>query len=333
MKTKVSPAIVGAFVIGAFALGVVALLTFGGMSFFSKPQHFLVYFDESISGLDPGAPVKLGGLRIGRVTSLNIQYDAKTNKSVAAVECELSRQGLTDERGAPIDVNSRVALQQLIDHGLRAQLNVQSYATGLVFVELDFLDPKQNPAPPPPPNQKYVVVPSVLSPISGFQNSLTEILTSLKRTDFAGLSRNLNSLISDTRSKLDAIDLNGAVEQWKKTGAQVETLASNPDFKKTLDNLNAAIGDLRGAIAKVDAQVEPTGAQLRDTLAEAKRTIASFDDTAATARKFINRNAVVGDQLTETLQHLNEAADSVRRLADYLERNPSALITGKKPPE
>jgi len=48
MKTKVSPAIVGAFVIGAFALGIIALLTVGGVSIFAKPQRFVVYFDESI---------------------------------------------------------------------------------------------------------------------------------------------------------------------------------------------------------------------------------------------------------------------------------------------
>jgi paraquat-inducible protein B len=333
MKTKVSPAIVGAFVIGAFALGIVALLTFGGVNFFSKPQRFAVYFDESISGLEPGAPVKLGGLRIGRVVALNIRYDEKTNRSVAAVECELSRDVLTDEHGATIDVASRAALQKLIDRGLRAQLGVQSYATGIVFVELDFLDPKEHPAAPEPKDARYVVIPSIPSAISGFQNSLTEIMTNLKNADFAGLSRGLTALMTDVRSKLAALDLNGAVEQWKKTGAQIETLASNPDFKKTLDNLNAAISDLRGAIARVDAQVEPTGKELRDTLTEAKRAIASFHDTAATAQKFMNRNAVVGDEVSETLQHLNEAAESVKRLADFLERNPNALITGKKAPE
>ena len=333
MKTKVSPSVVGAFVIGAFALGVIALLTFGGVNFFSKPQRFVVYFDESISGLEAGAPVKLGGLRIGRVVALNIQYDAKTNRSVASVQCELSRQGLVDEHGVPIDVSSRAALEEMIHHGLRAQLNAQSYATGLVFVELDFLDPKLNPAPEQPPNEKLVVVPSVPSPISGFQNSLTEILTNLKKTDFAGLSRGLAEMMADVRKKLDALDLQGAVEQWKKTGAQVEALAANPEFKRTFDNLNATVADLRAAIARVDAQVEPTSKELRDTLAEAKRTIASFNDTATTAQKFINRNSVVGDEFAQTLEHLNDAADSVKRLADFLERNPNALITGKKPPE
>ena len=139
--------------------------------------------------------------------------------------------------------------------------------------------------------------------------------------------------MADVRGKLDALDLKAAVDQWKKTGAQIEVLASNPDFKRTFDNLNAAIGDLRAAIAKVDGQVEPTSKELRDTLAEAKRTIASFNQTADAAKQFLNRNAVVGDDLADTLQHLNEAAESVKRLADFLERNPKALITGKKLPE
>jgi paraquat-inducible protein B len=59
MKTKISPAFVGAFVIGAFALCIIALLSFGGIGFFSKPQRFVVYIDESIHGLDAGSPVKL----------------------------------------------------------------------------------------------------------------------------------------------------------------------------------------------------------------------------------------------------------------------------------
>ena len=67
MKTKISPAVVGVFVLGAMLLIVVALLSFGGVNFFSKPQRFLVYFDESIHGLDLGSSVKLRGVRVGRV--------------------------------------------------------------------------------------------------------------------------------------------------------------------------------------------------------------------------------------------------------------------------
>ena len=40
----------------------------------------------------------------------------------------------------------------------------------------------------------------------------------------------------------------------------------------------------------------------------------------------------LGDEVAHTLAQLGEAADSVQRLADYLERNPNALIAGKKRP-
>jgi paraquat-inducible protein B len=38
------------------------------------------------------------------------------------------------------------------------------------------------------------------------------------------------------------------------------------------------------------------------------------------------------DESIKTLQQLGDASASVQRLTDYLERNPNAVITGKKPP-
>ena len=55
------------FVLGALLLGVIAFLSFGGTNVFTKPSRFLIYFNESVSGLDPGAAVKMTGVRIGRV--------------------------------------------------------------------------------------------------------------------------------------------------------------------------------------------------------------------------------------------------------------------------
>ena len=334
MKTKVSPTIVGAFVIGAFALGIVALLTFGGINFFDKPQRFVVYFggDETISGLDQGSPVKLRGVRVGRVVALSLQYDESKNESVAAVVCELNRDAMTDTTGAQINVANRAQLEALVARGLRARLEVQSLATGLLFVGLNFVDPKESPDPGLK-NSRYTVVPALPSAISEFQSSLTEILTNLKRTDFAGLSRAANALIADARKQIEAMDLKGAVEQWKKTGAQVEALAASPDFKRTFENLNQTVTELKATIAKLDAQVEPTATELRATIAEAKKTMQAFTTTATAAQGFLATNAGVGEDVTATLAQLSEAAEAVTRLADFLERNPNALITGKKKPQ
>lgn len=321
------------FVIGAFALGIISLLTFGGVNFFSKPQRFVVYFDESIHGLDLGSPVKLRGVRVGRVVDLNIRYDEKTNHSVVAVVCEFSKDKVTDTKGTAINVASREELQLLVNRGLRAQLGVLGLATGLLFVELDFFDPKEYPADNRTTELKYIAVPAVPSAISEFQASASEILANLKKVDFAGLSREMTGLITEARKTIDSVDLRGLAEQWRKTGVQVETLANAPEIKQTFTNLNLAIGDLRGVLAKLDAQVGPAGQGLTEALGQVKTTMTAFNETAAAVQKFLAANSGLGNDVAGTLEQLNEAAEAVRRLADFLERNPNALLTGKKRPQ
>lgn len=333
MKTKVSPAIVGMFVIGAFALALVALLAFGGVNIFAKPQRFVVYFDESVHGLTLGSPVKLRGVPVGRVVDLNVRYDDKTNHSVVAVLCEFSKDKVTDTRGKAVNVVDRSELQTMVDHGLRARLDVQGLATGLLFVELEFLNPKEYPADNRITELKYVVIPYVPSAISEFQTNLTEILNDIKKVDFAGIGRELKQLLIDTRRQVDGLDVKGLVAQWQKAGAAVDALASSPEAKQTLVNLNKTLTELSAVLAKLDTQVTSNGTELKATLVQTKETLASFNAAADSARRFITAQSGLGADTSHALSQLADAAEAVQRLAEFLERNPQALISGKPPPK
>jgi paraquat-inducible protein B len=322
--------VVGLFVIGAFALGVIALLSFGGVSFFSVPQRFVVYFDESAHGLDRGSPVKLGGVHVGRVVDLNVRYDERVNRSVVRVLCELNKDIITDIQGAGIDVSSRDELQHLIDRGLRAQLGVQSLATGLLFVQLDFYNPHQYPPDPNSTDPKYAVVPAVPSAIAEFQSNLTGILNDIKKVDFAGLGSLAQQVLTDAHRQLDGLDLKGLAAQWQKTGASVDALVNAPEIKSTLAHLDDTVVALRVSLAKLDDQVGTNGAQLQATLKDAQAALNSVNAAAASAQHFIQVQGGVGDELASTLRQVSAAAASVQQLADYLERNPNALLVGKK---
>jgi paraquat-inducible protein B len=58
--------------------------------------------------------------------------------------------------------------------------------------------------------------------------------------------------------------------------------------------------------------------------------VQAFNDAADATRGFFKTNAGVGVEIGDSLGRLNEAVEAVRRLADFLERNPNALLTGKK---
>lgn len=330
MKTKISPALVGFFVLGFLILGIVALLSFGGVNFFSKPQRFVVYFDESIHGLDLGSPVKLRGVRVGRVVDTALNYDSATNEAVVAVTCELNRNMMKDLQGQMVDVSRRDKLDAMIVSGLRAQLGVQGLATGLLFVELDFVDPKEYPAEEVAVRTDLAVVPAMPSAISEFQASLTEITSNLKRVDFPALARDVQGLIADTRRQINGMNLGEVTQEWSKAGTAVARLAESEDVQRVAANLNRAVEQLTVTLAHIDAQVTPTGEQLAAVLAEAKTSMTAFREAAQQARAFVASQSTLGEEATRSLMQLNEAAESVSRLADFLERNPNALLTGKK---
>jgi len=331
MKTKVSPTLVGLFVLGACGLGLIALLSFGGVTFFSKPQRFVVYFDESINGLDLGSPVKLRGVHVGRVVDLVVRYDEEQKRSVVQVTCELSRNKITDSKGEMIDVSNRADLDGLIGQGLHAQLGILGLATGLLYVELSFQDSDLEVPPPADQESAYTAVPSSPSAISEFQSNFTEILRRIREIDFAGLARESQRLLAEANRQLARSDLPGLAQQWQRTGASIDSLARSPEVESMISRLNEASLRVSETLAVVERQVGTTGGEVRDTLQNVQRTLDTFNATAADVQRFVQAQSGLGDDVASALRQLTDALASVQQLAEYLQRNPNALIYGRRP--
>jgi paraquat-inducible protein B len=319
------------FVLGALLLGVVAFLSFGGTNIFSKPTRFLVYFSESVSGLDPGASVKLNGVRIGRVAAINVRYDPSSKESLVQVVCEINRNILTDSAGRQIDLTNPAELQSLIDRGLRAGLSLTGI-TGLLFVELDFEDARKYPANPRFMAEQYPVIPSIPSPISQVQQSIVEIVANIKGVDFAGLSKDLKALLATTNQKVADFDVKTVAERVGRAAGAVEAFVSSPDARNAFANLNSAINDTRAMLGKLDGNIGPVSDELKKTLVDAQTALKSLDAAAATTRRFVREQGQLGDEVAQALRQVADAAAALERLADALERNPSALLVGKKKP-
>lgn len=332
MKSRFSPAAVGMFVLGAVLLAMLAFISFGGTNFFSKPTRFVVYFDESVSGLDPGAAVKVNGVRIGRVAAINVRYDSATRTALVQTICEVDRNVLTDRDGNTIELTNPVELQNLIERGMRAKLNLQGI-TGLLFVELSFEDPREYPMAKRAGADNYPVVPAIKSPIAEVQSSIVEIVADIKKVDFAGLSKELKTLLTTTNQKVAELDVKALSERVGRAADSVEKFASSPDAKAVMANLNKTITDTQALIAKLDTQIDPVSGELKKTLADAQTALKQIDAAAATTRRFVQSQGYLGDDVTRTLQQVSEAAAAIQRLAEMLERNPNSLLVGRKPAE
>ena len=325
MKTKLNPALVGMFVLGAFGLPIVALLSFRSAHFFSRPGRFVAYFKESVQGLDMGSAVKLRGVRVGRVATIRVHYDSNSRQSLVAVVAELDQNVISDGAGKMIKTADRATLQRLIDQGLRAKIDLVGI-TGLQFVELDFFDPQEFPAPHAASNAEYPVVPTLRSGMSELVENLSKIAGNLNKVDFAGLSQELKSLLATVNQQAGGLDLKKMVAAVTSAASSIDALAGSAEAKAAFANLNQTAMNVQGLVAKLDTQVEPVSAEL-------VRSLHSFHDAAQSVQILVGPQSGLGDEAIKTLRQLTQTAESLQELADFLERNPNALITGKKLPD
>jgi methyl-accepting chemotaxis protein len=101
----------------------------------------------------------------------------------------------------------------------------------------------------------------------------------------------------------------------------IDQLAASPKLSESIAQLDASLKDVHQTLQNVGPKVD----QLVKTL---RQTGEQLDQTASAANKTLGGDASQTG-LQQTMQEMSEAARSVRSLADYLERHPEALISGK----
>ena len=131
MSTRVNPAVIGAFVVGAIALLIVAVLVWGGSGLFRTKLEYVVVFDSAVTGLNKGAPVLFRGVKVGEVTDIQLRWGTP----MIAVYLALEPQAL---KGTAQAGPARAIEEAVREDGLRAQLRMQSFVTGVLYVALDF---------------------------------------------------------------------------------------------------------------------------------------------------------------------------------------------------
>jgi paraquat-inducible protein B len=282
-----------------------------------ESERYALHFRGSLRGLSVGAPVDFLGLPVGEVTGIFFAYGPGERSIRTRVEIEtyphrlFVRRGKPDAtagRSTPIREGRAFMQRQVTDMGLRAQLRSASLISGGLYVALDYFPdaPKAKidwkPTPP-----DFPVVPSEME---NLQASLSRLLGKLDRVPVEEIGNDARKAIADLDRTL--VRLEG------------ETL---PEARKSLETLDRTLQIANRTLERVDGEIVP---EAKKTLEDLRRAIASADHVLTnTDGAFLRPDAPGRQDLRDALREIARAARAVRALADYLERNPNALIRGK----
>lgn len=103
---------------------------------YRKTVKVVMFFNESVRGLNIGAPVLLRGIPLGKVTDIKLEVDAKTADIEIPVVVEVEPDRVVIINKEP-NATPKENIGRLVAKGLRAQLQTGSLLTGQLFIALD----------------------------------------------------------------------------------------------------------------------------------------------------------------------------------------------------
>ena len=250
-------------------------------SVFTQHIDYVLFFKDSVRGLQPGAPVEFRGIRLGTVgkvpffipglkQSLNDDYRIP-------VEIRIEPERLINQLGG--DPNIRAHIDDLINRGLRASLKTGNLVTGALYIDLDFY-PK---APPRGKIQEfggYPIIPTVSGGLAQIQQRLMDALDKINNLP-------INPLLEQATSTL---------AQSQKTMQRVQT---------TLDNLNKITSS---------QSMQQLPADMQSTLRELNRSMQGFQPGSAAYNKMVadmQRLDQVLRELQPVLKTLNDKSNAL----------------------
>lgn len=257
-------------------------------------HDFVLSFRESARGLAVGAPVEFRGIRVGVVRRVAVELDAATMQAsmVVNVEIEPARLGVVNGPEGELD-ERRELLGELVERGLRARLQTGNLLTGSLFVE-------------------FVLAPT--SPIV------------LARDEGDGLPEiptvpSTRATLGDTLAMLPDL-----VDDLSRSADALAGILGSPELPETFSALSVTARDLSTLIARLQGDVPDAVTDLRAATRDLRATLEAAQQTLGV---LTSRGDDVGAQLQRTLVDVSAAVDAFGRLADYLERHPEAILSGK----
>jgi phospholipid/cholesterol/gamma-HCH transport system substrate-binding protein len=284
--------IVGLFVILGVLMGVVAIIWVGATSYFQKGATYIIYFDESVQGLQLNSAVKFRGVDVGLVESIRVAPDNRTI-------------------GVVMKINLRDGLQK----NTVAQLK-SAGITGIMFVELDLCKPEEKDLSPKIDfPSEYPIIPSRPSEMQRLVAGANEIVQKFNQIDAKGIS---DQLIATTKSLEELIKgkqissilarVDAAAGNLDRLTARADKVLAGAALDKTVAEAREALSGARQLLATVNDQV--LAMKLPATLGEARE---------------------IGRELQATSQNLRQSSETLEMFLQRVYDRPSDLLFGKPP--
>ncbi|WEF13559.1 MlaD family protein [Pectobacterium actinidiae] len=234
---------------------------------------FRLRFERSLRGLSVGAPVQFSSVVIGRVTSIDLDYNPTGYRfpTIVGIDVYPSRIGQVLKKlpqpaeSEDIEHIAALFVRDLVSHGLRAQAVPSSLLTGQLFITFDFVP--DAPKVPFDLTARPLLVPTVSGGLDKIQEQVAGIVTKINKLPLESIGNNLDTTLAELSKTLRMVnrqtlpEANRLMSQTQKTTEGVQDLIAEDspliiNIMQTLQETSRTLKSLRGLSDQLDRHPE-----------------------------------------------------------------------------
>jgi phospholipid/cholesterol/gamma-HCH transport system substrate-binding protein len=314
MSTPTNHWKLGLFVVVGMLVGVMCVVYLGARSIPKETVTYTSYFDEAVTGLEIGSPVKFRGVTIGTVSRIEVAQDRRHVKVAYELTVSVLRQlGIAGLRSEKAHLN--------VAPNLRAQLNMTG-VTGVKYLQIDFFD-EASPIEPLPFAVTGNYIPTTPSALKNIEGSVVRAADRLPELteQLVTLIDRFNRMAGDVEQQQLPGRVGALLTHADHTLSTLDEKLQELDTRGMSSDARATLSSLNGTAARANQMLDKVSGD-QGLLMSAQRVSESFGDAA--------RNASgMGTEVERTLRDVSDAAASIKDLADALERQPDMLLKGR----
>lgn len=329
MIRSTNPKIIGAFVTASIAVFVLLILFFGSAKIFSQTIHYILFFEHSVNGLNVGSPVKYKGVPVGIVERILIRVEGQSRESTSIpVIVRIDRSRLTNRLGTSVEVFDPEFIHKMIEDGLVAQLNQESFITGQLFVEFS-MQPAQAGSFVKNRNGDgdygMIEIPTLGSSFCEITDGVGSLISSFTEIDFNQTFQKINAVLENLALVLQEIDARELSRSLVATADEITALLKSGELEATLSSTRSALAQIEKTLSTYDLEK----GELAGTVVQLNQTLGGLNRLVAEGNAIIAPDSNIRYELQSALRELRQVTKSLRLFINYLERNPNALLTGR----
>ncbi len=148
--------------------------------------------------------------------------------------------------------------------------------------------------------------------------------------DFVSITRKVDAILGRLDAGAASIEFGRINGNLVAASENIAKVTADPTITQAVKDFSAAMKGVEALARRLDGKVDPVAADVAAMAEAGRKALQRLEEASGNLRTLTRPGSPARRDLEQALADVSEAAQAIRSLADFIERNPETVLTGRR---